>query len=88
MVFSKNDYEIIRAIGNRVETEGVRPFGNRLTLFIDLELAVEKLGIDLERLLNASRFDFIHDIAGIQKDIDRVNKQFSGLFLPRCVKNK
>lgn len=84
---TKKDYETIDAIVDRAEKEGVRIYVNRhLTFFMDFELAAQKLNLDLERLLNASRSDFFHDIIGIAKDVDRQNKKFSNLFVPRCSK--
>lgn len=40
--------------------------------------------LDLEKLLKAPRFDFVHDLAGITHHIDRNTGKLTGCFVPRC----
>ena len=58
---------------------------------LDLEMnlcAIHANGmrLDFERLRAFSRFDFAHDILGIQRHIDRATGTLKGHFLPRCAK--
>lgn len=40
--------------------------------------------LDLDALLQAPRFDFLHDLHGIQAHIDRSTGRLDDAFLPRC----
>lgn len=42
--------------------------------------------LDLPKLLAAPEFDFMHDIGGIAKHIDRETGELKDHFLPRCSK--
>ena len=44
--------------------------------------------LDLDRLLHADGFNFIHDVAGIAKHMNRETGQLDGHFLPRCTERK
>jgi hypothetical protein len=44
--------------------------------------------LDLERLLNADGFNFIHDIGGIAKHMNRDTGQLDGHFRPRFTERK
>ena len=50
---------------------------------MDIEAAHEAVGIDLERLANARDADFVHDVAGIAKHLNRTTGQLENFFLPR-----
>ena len=76
----------ILAIANRAVKEGLN-FHDRLSLIMDLELAHEKFNLRLDELLNADKFNFAHDIRGIQQHIDRRNKEFVDCFVPRYAGN-
>jgi len=39
--------------------------------------------LDLDGLLNAERFDFVHDVTGICRHIDRTTGELRDCFLPR-----
>mgnify|MGYP001500460032 CR=1 FL=1 len=39
--------------------------------------------LDLERLLNADRFNFMHDIVGIDRHVSRQTGKLTGYFQPR-----
>ena len=45
---------------------------NRVTAFLDVQNAAKHFNMRLEDWLNADAFDFIHDIVGIYKAINRV----------------
>jgi hypothetical protein len=42
--------------------------------------------LDLAKLLRAPDFDFVHDVAGIFRHIDRSTGKIQDCFLPRCSK--
>lgn len=74
--------ETISKIADRAMEIGVSAT-DRMTLFMDLDLAAVHFDLDLERLLKAPPFDLAHDIAGIQDNINRETKTFSRRFVPR-----
>lgn len=57
----------------------------RKTIVMDL-VACNANGtpLDLARLENAPDFDFIHDIFGIRRHINRQTGKIEDCFLPRC----
>ena len=44
--------------------------------------------LDLKKLLNFPEFDFLHDILGIRRHLDRETGELMDFFLPRCAKPK
>lgn len=42
--------------------------------------------LDLQKLLDANDFNFIHDIGGINNNLDRGTGELLNHFLPRCSK--
>lgn len=58
---------------------------DRLSLVMDLDSIPE---LDLEKLLNAPKFDFAHDIYGIRRHMDRTSfpGKLTDCFWPRCCK--
>ncbi len=72
----------IRAIANRY-TSGRR---NRMNGRIRdvLLMAHESEPLDLEGLLNAPVFDFIHDVEGILENYDPAAGEYKNFFSPRC----
>lgn len=44
--------------------------------------------LDLQRLLDAPEFDFVHDVWGIHKHIDRTTGELGDCFLPRTASPK
>ena len=41
----------------------------------------------LDDLLNFDDFDFLHDMVGIRRHLNRETGQLDGCFVPRCAKN-
>ena len=59
----------------------------RWTTMMDMEKAAQSLELDvdaLRRLWEFDNSDFIHDIGGIKRHIDRLTGEIGGCFLPRC----
>lgn len=79
---SREQFLMVDKIISRAEQMGIRLTRERITSFIDVELACEKFNMDLEAWLNANDENFSHDYIGIYENVDRVNKDF-GLFVPR-----
>ena len=78
------DFETIVKICERVERE--LPLGesyDRFTMLMDIELAIDLLGLDIDRLLAADSLNFNHDIVGIINYIDRPSKTFMYYWSPR-----
>ena len=58
---------------------------DRMTLSMDLTAAHLHGPLDLEQLLAFPEGDFLHDVYGIERHIDRTTGDL-GTFLPRCAK--
>lgn len=72
-----------RAFGLAARTQE----GARLQLTMDITAAhANGCPLDLGRLLAAAPFDFAHDIAGIQRHLDRSTGTLTDCFLPRYAK--
>lgn len=57
---------------------------DRTTLWMDLEACISNgCPLDLARLRDAPKADFMHDISGIQHHINRQTGGLDGFFLPR-----
>lgn len=81
---AKLRWETQAAIIKRAKLELDAPIDAQ-SLSMDLESVPE---LDLPKLLNAPRFDFIHDICGIVRNMDRSNYpgKLMNCFWPRCAK--
>lgn len=54
-------------------------------LRMDLEAAHSNgCRIDFQKLLDAPQFDFVHDIGGIKRHLDRKTGALGDCFVPRC----
>ena len=71
---TKEEKLLIVDIAKRAEEHGALQF-DRLSLIMDIETAHQQFKLRLNELLNADNADFLHDIVGIQNNIDRKNKQ-------------
>ena len=84
---SKDDANKIREIVERAETIAVS-FGarrpDRMTLTMDLTAThANGCPLKLADLLAADRTNFIHDVFGIMRHIDRETGQLGNCFVPR-----
>lgn len=63
------------------------PTGEKINLRMDLT-ACHNHGckLDLRKLLRAPDSDFLHDIMGIGRHINRETGEIEGFFLPRCAR--
>ena len=60
---------------------------DRLQLHMDLEHAHEEVKMDLIQLLNFQDVDFIHDVDGIRRHMNRRTGELMNCFLPRCARS-
>lgn len=83
----KSDAKLIKKIALRAQSNVLTGSYDPLTCRMDL-MAVHCNGcpLDLQKLLEADDFDFVHDLHGIFKHINRSTAQLERCFLPRCAK--
>lgn len=55
----------------------------RIDRMIDLEKAWQEFGLDLDALLAADSGNFLHDVAGIHRHMDRTTGKMGDCFVPR-----
>jgi hypothetical protein len=83
--FSKN-LDAIAKIADRAPADLVRHAGGRLSFIMDMSAADGCNGnnpIDLDALAKADDFNFIHDVAGIVRHLDRATGRLTDCFVPR-----
>lgn len=86
----KPELEIVQKIAERVErlTAEMQIDGmqyDRHELVMDLDAAYTSAGpFNLTRLLESPDADFLHDIYGVRRHIDRKTGKLTGCFMPRC----
>jgi hypothetical protein len=82
---SKKERELIAKIVARAKHEW--PKLDTMCLHMDL-VATNANGnpMDFQKLLDAPRLDFVHDITGINRHIDRMTGGLKDCFSPRCSK--
>lgn len=83
--FSKN-VEMAAKVADRASAQIVKASGGRVSFIMDLMAADGVNGnppIDFDRLLAADEFNFIHDVCGITRHLDRETGKLTGCFLPR-----
>lgn len=75
------------AIGQVLERaikEGLIKEKDRADLGMDIGAAHLDCPINFGKLLKVRPFDFIHDVGGIQKNINRATGRLDNNFVPRC----
>ena len=77
--------EIIGKIANRAVT--INPAYDKTTVMMDL-LVIYETGVEMrwEEFLNAPVFDFMHDINGINQNLNRDTYKLENCFYPRYAK--
>lgn len=91
-----DEMELIEKIADRAEAAGYcrgkeRPdhWYERLTLIMDLAATnANGCPMDFARLLAADDFNFLHDIAGVARHINRRTGLMDHRFLPRCARTE
>lgn len=83
--FSKN-LDAAAKIADRAGSKIVKASGGRLAFIMDLLAADGVNGnppIDFERLHAADEFNFLHDVCGIARHLDRSTGKLENCFVPR-----
>jgi hypothetical protein len=78
-----HDSRLIRDIAARAADE--LPY-DRLEVAMDIEAVHERTPLDLERFLNADLGNFLHDVVGIRRHLDRATGRLTDCFSPRHAK--
>lgn len=79
---TREEKQTIFDIAKRADEQGLL-MSDRVTLVLDLTIAHNQFKLNLNELLNADDENFTHDIAGIQKNVDRNKMEVVNLFVPR-----
>lgn len=89
--FSENRKQAVEAC-KRVERMCGKPKGyKRINLIMDLTAADGVNGndpLDWDRLLAADDFNFLHDVTGICRHMNRDTGELMNCFVPRCRKRE
>jgi len=84
---TKTESELIMRIVDRAITDFSEYFSIEEMLDRVMDLAAchcNGTALDLEKLLGADDFNFIHDLGGIRKNMDRNTGKLKNFFVPRC----
>ena len=85
-----NNIEGAAKIADRIPRDIVERAGGRMALIMDLCAADGVNGnppIDMEALASADEFNFIHDVVGIVRHLDRDTGKLMDCFIPRFARN-
>jgi hypothetical protein len=88
--FSRN-IEAVSEIADRAPADLVRRAGGRMSFVMDLLAADGVNGngpIDFDALAKADDFNFIHDVAGIVRHLDRSTGKLVDCFVPRFARHQ
>jgi hypothetical protein len=84
---TREDAEIITAIVSRAVKEDSRL--DPTTLMMDLSAAnANDCGLRLADFLAAPDYDFLHDVYGIYRHMNRETGKLEGCFIPRYIKKE
>ena len=76
-----HERKLIGMIADRAIT--VFDGADKLGTVMDITAVHQVIALDLEGLLNADRGNFVHDVAGIARHLDRETGELTGCFRPR-----
>lgn len=83
---STEEFDLITKITERAIALSPFPL-NTLELMMDITAChLNGMPLQLEELLQADESDFVHDLGGIRKHIDRTTGKMTGCFMPRYAK--
>ncbi len=82
MDLNERDGELVQRIANRAST--LMPMIGRSDVLMNVTICHRNgCPLDLMRLADAADFDFIHDVAGIQRHLEHATGALTDCFLPR-----
>ena len=79
---SPEQYKLIDQIAERAKS--LNESYDIPTTQMDITACMKYQNLDLRKLLEAPRFDFFHDVAGINQNINHDTYKLDNFFLPRC----
>lgn len=83
---SKQDAGLVEIVVKRTQAEGFAVI-DPLKLTMDITAChLSGCPLDLAKLLAFPSFDFVHDVLGIHRLIDRETGKLKNCFTPRCAK--
>ena len=77
----KETFQMIAKIVKRAEGKELLMF-DRMSLIMDIQAAHEEFNLRLEDFLKSDDLNFVHDIIGIQNNLNRRTKEMENLFVP------
>jgi len=80
---TSKDYDLISQIAERAMISLDNLLTEKLHTLMDLECALNDVGLNLQKLLTFPDLDFAHDIYGIRRNLNRETGKLSNGFLPR-----
>jgi hypothetical protein len=84
------DFALISKIVDRAEAFAKRSKSSlsvdRISLMMDLDSVHERTPLRLQELLDADESNFVHDVWGIRRHLNRQTHQLENCFTPRFVK--
>ena len=86
---TKEDAQIIAKIAQRAKEIGAEAGIDSAWYLLDMDITAchcNGCPLKLQELLDACGFNFIHDVAGIMRHMDRTTGRLGGCFLPRYAK--
>ena len=84
---TRQEFDLIAKIADRAETAFSVTDYPRMDLIMDLDVCHSNgCPLDFAKLLNAPKYDFTHDLAGIHRHINRSTGALEDCFLPRTAK--
>lgn len=88
----KNDYILIKKIIERYKKElWDFPIPSKIQKEIEMDITAVHLNLyelDLEKMLKADKINFLRDILGIRKNIDRLTCSLKDSFVPKYIIKK
>jgi len=79
--FTSAEREIVTKIVDRAVNLGI--YDTRIDADMDISAVHATCPLRLADLLDADRFNFIHDLGGIKRHLNRKTGKLGGFFLPR-----
>lgn len=83
---TKNDLYTVSKVADRAIALRLNIHKDKMSLFMDIEFSADDANMDLDKLLSFDDFNFTHDLAGIQANLNRESKKIENCFSPRCAR--
>lgn len=80
---TRESIQLTSKIADRAISMDINLHEEKMSLVMDLEAANDQFALKLEELLRADKFNFSHDVLGIQYNLDRNTRTMQNCFVPR-----